>query len=429
MRRMALLVVTSLAVIAVWLLPSSASALFSQCPPVVRDTGCQFLVVVGEGGTQVVEDPAQPPYDPGGEDALLAVQNNSSKPISSIGLYAGNDFFGFDNDGICHNVGQPWAPGCVVLAENTQRQPMASAGASCPPEKEVCGFPPPAGEPAANTFPAGISIVGYGANGDAVTGYEGPTSWFSDISPDAHEGIVHFSPAIASGASAYFALESPPLGEIPAVLTPTSTSTKQSGGGLHAAMLTVPAGTPVQDGATLAGSGIATASGVVTYTLYRDRACTSAAAKSSTATVVAGRVGLSAPVTPAPGKYYWRAAYSGDSVNAPSSGACGDEVLQVARPADFKLPPTKTCLSRRRFIAHPRSPRGVSLTHVTVMVNGKRRFTGRLVGTHTTIDLRGLPVGTFHVAMIARSSKNRLYEDLRTYHTCIPRHRRSSHTG
>ena len=423
MRRIALLALSTIVIAGLWLAPSQASALFTQCPPIIRDQGCQYLVIVNNGGTQVVDDPTQPPYDPGGEDALLAVQNNSSKPLPKIALFASNAFFGFDNDGICHNVGQPWAPGCVVLARDNQHNPTTAPGASCPPEKEACGFPPPPGEPPGMSFPAGVSVVGYAANGDAVTGYEGPTSWFSNISPDFREGNVNFSPPIAPGSSAYFALESPPAGETPVVLTPTSLTGQQSGGGLHGASITVPSGTSVTDIATIAGAKASGASGSVTYSLYRDSKCTVSAVSPSTAPVSGGVAGASAAVKPSPGTYYWRATYSGDTVNAPSSSVCGGQVLSVATSTSFHLPPSGKCLSKRRFIAHPRAPRHVLLKHVTILINGKLRFSGALVGTHTTIDLRGLPRGTFHVAMIVRSSNHRLYEDLRTYHTCVPKRR------
>ena len=400
---------------------ASASALFPQCPPIVKDQGCQYLVVVTDVGAQVIADPTQPSYDPGEEDALLAVQNNSSKPISSVALYAQNAFFGFDNDGICHSTGLPWAPGCRVLAKTTARQPTASPGAPCPPEKDVCGFPPPSGEPAGLTFSPNIAINGYAANGDAVTGYEGPTSWFSNISSDTHEGIVNFSPAIAPRSSAYFALESPPLGEVPAVLAPTTTSTLQSGGESRGASITVTAGTPVTDSAQIAGPQAAKAGGSVGYALFKDSKCTVAAAPSSAATVAAGAAGASAPVKLGVGTYYWLAAYSGDSMNAPSSSTCGDEVLKVAQATNLGLPSSRKCLSRRRFIAHPRAPRHVRLVHVDVLINGKLKFAGKLDRKHTTIDLRGLPAGTFHVAMIVKSSTGRLYEDMRTFHTCVPR--------
>ena len=55
-----------------------------------------------------------------------------------------------------------------------------------------------------------------------------------------------------------------------------------------------------------------------------------------------------------------------------------------------------------------------------ILINGKLKFSGKLAGDHTTIDLRGLRLGTFHVAMIVRS-KGKLYEDARTFHTCVPK--------
>jgi hypothetical protein len=405
-----------------WLAPAPASALFTQCPPFIRDQGCQFLVVVSDGGAQVVQDPTQGPYDKGEEDALLAVQNNSSRPISSIGLYAKENLFAFDNDGLCNILGEPQVPGCVVLAKNSAKRPTKSPGVGCPPERQACGLPAPPGEPPGISLPAGIRIDGYAANGDPVTGYEGPTSWFSNVSSRGNEGVVNFGPAIAPGSSAYFALEAPPRGEVPATVAPTSTSTVQSGDGFVGTSITVPVGTRMSDTAQIAGPQAASASGTVTYVLYKDNKCTAPAAVGSTTTVVNGIAGSSAAVEPGPGTYYWKASYSGDSVNAPSGNPCGDEVLQVARTANLQLPSSRICLSNRRFIAHPRAPWHVTLTKVVVTINGTLKFSGKLSGRQTTIDLRGLPRGTFRVAMIVTSSNGHVYIDVRTFHTCIPGH-------
>ena len=46
---------------------------------------------------------------------------------------------------------------------------------------------------------------------------------------------------------------------------------------------------------------------------------------------------MSAPLKPSVGKYYWRASYTGDAVNAPSVSACGGEVLVVAFKAKLGL--------------------------------------------------------------------------------------------
>src|SRR4051795_703545 len=79
----------------------SASALFTQCPPIGDDEGCQVLITVNPDGTGTVsEDPATGPYE-GAEDALVGLQNNSAGTVKSINLSSSLDIFGFDGDGIC----------------------------------------------------------------------------------------------------------------------------------------------------------------------------------------------------------------------------------------------------------------------------------------------------------------------------------------
>ena len=48
--------------------------LFKQCPPVDADFGCQFLITVSGGGTTILQDTNQGPYE-FSEDALIGVQN------------------------------------------------------------------------------------------------------------------------------------------------------------------------------------------------------------------------------------------------------------------------------------------------------------------------------------------------------------------
>jgi hypothetical protein len=533
MRRLALLGAMPLALFLVSLTPSAAGAAFSQCPPVDADTSCQFLITVTDSETAVEADSTQGPYE-SADDALIGIQNNSSKAISSIPLSAEDELFGFEGDGIC-SVTTP-APGCVVLPKDSTGTATLKPGEKCPPETEACGFPPPPGEPAGITFPAGIGIVGQGSNGDPVTGYEGPTSWFTNLSSNGtftnNAGVVNFSPAIPPGGSSYFSLESPPAGgfgsgttlsttltgggqigaaisvvqgtavtdtatiggagatiasgkvtysvygdagctqlaaaagtasvtgttagpssalsglapgkyywqakyggdvnnqpatsacgtEILTVLAPTTTTTTQTGGGLTGLKLTVPVGTPVSDTARIAGSLAAASTGTVTYGLYKDSKCTVPAAAASAAAVAKGVAAPSAAVKPAAGVYYWKASYGGDGINAGSVSACGTEVLTVAKKANFGLTAlSRKCVSKRRFIAHPRAPRGVKLLKVQVFINGKLKATSRLIKGHTTINLRGLPKGAFKVAMIASTSSGQTYEDVRTFHTCVPK--------
>jgi len=121
---------------------------FTQCPAVGADTSCGILIEVTDSGTTVLSDPTQGPYD-GNEDTLVGVVNESSHPIDALALRSSTNLFGFEGDGIC------------------------SYGAGC-----------------------------YGP-----TGYEGPNTSFSDVSPDSSSGVVNFPAGLASGASTYFSLE------------------------------------------------------------------------------------------------------------------------------------------------------------------------------------------------------------------------------
>jgi len=136
----------------------SASALFTQCPPIGNDDGCQVLITVNpDGSGTVTEDSTQGPYE-GAEDALVGLQNNANGTVSAIDLSSTLDIFGFDEDGIC-DIG-------------TSYTHPAPAG---------CPFGP--------------------------TGYEGPGTSFSNISADTTSGTVNFSPPVGPGGSAYFSLE------------------------------------------------------------------------------------------------------------------------------------------------------------------------------------------------------------------------------
>src|SRR5665213_1309305 len=331
MRRTAVLLFSLLALGIVLAAPSMAgAAMFPQCPAVDLDTGCQFLVNVTDSETNIETDPSQTAYE-GSDDALIGVVNNSSKPISSIPFAAEIELFGFEADGIC-DVSSP-APGCVVLPKNTNGETNTNAGKPCPPETEDCGFAPPAGEPAGITFPGEIAAIGEGANGDPVTGYEGPTSWFTGIGavgPYATgKGVVNFSPALAPGASTYFSLESPPAGGFG---TATSLATSLSGGGQSGASITVVQGTPVTDSAGLSGANAATATGTVSFGVYSDSACKTLVTAAGSAKLSAGNAGPSSPEALAPGTYYWQAHYGGNNENQGVSSACGSEVLTVLAP-------------------------------------------------------------------------------------------------
>ena len=129
------------------------------------------------------------------------------------------------------------------------------------------------------------------------------------------------------------------VANLEALPTPTSLTTVQTSGTTTSAKISISAGTVGEsDKATIVGANAGTATGTVTYALYSSSSCTSTPVFSGTANVSGGVAGP-ATVTSAlaPGTYYWRAAYSGDSHNDPSQSACGSEVLTITPAATVSI--------------------------------------------------------------------------------------------
>ncbi|HEY2714969.1 MAG TPA: hypothetical protein VGI73_01970 [Solirubrobacterales bacterium] len=118
--------------------------------------------------------------------------------------------------------------------------------------------------------------------------------------------------------------------EVLTVKAATSISTSLSGGEKSGETITVPAGTKVKDKATLAGTGIGSATGTVTYSVYADSECKELVTSAGEVTVTAGSAPSSEEKTLEAGRtYYWRASYGGDSLHQAATGACGAEVEHV----------------------------------------------------------------------------------------------------
>jgi hypothetical protein len=182
---------------------------FNQCPAVGADKSCGYLITVTNGAAPAVtQDPSQPAFE-NDEDVLVGVQNNSSQSVVSLPLSSmGSSLFAFEGDGICDPGVGPVAPGCQVA-------PGAPAGVVCGPQGPpvYCSFPPPLGEPDNHTdAPSGADVTNAWPNGDKQSGYEGPTTFFSNFAADNSAGTVNFSPPLGPGQSTYFALEQPPSG-------------------------------------------------------------------------------------------------------------------------------------------------------------------------------------------------------------------------
>jgi len=202
--------------IAFSIVPSAQAQPFGQCPAVDADTSCQFLITITNTGQSAAQDLGQGPYE-ASDDSLIGVQNGSSKSIASLPIASpGTSLFGFEADGICNPGMAPLPPGCVPV-------PGSPAGTTCGVQSVACSFPPPPGEPANYAEPGSTGALPW-PNGDRQNGYEGPTSWFSGVSPDTSSGTVNFSPAIPPGGSTYFSLEAPPSAAAIQVGTPTTTA-------------------------------------------------------------------------------------------------------------------------------------------------------------------------------------------------------------
>lgn len=113
--------------------------------------------------------------------------------------------------------------------------------------------------------------------------------------------------------------------------TPVTVTTSQTASTTTGANISVPAGTLGEtDTARLLGTNASTATGTMAYNLYSTSSCTDLTLSAGTTAVTAGK-SISSPVTKVlnPGKYYWKAVYSGDALNDPGSTACASEVLTI----------------------------------------------------------------------------------------------------
>jgi hypothetical protein len=193
---------------------TSTTAPFNECPQIGYDASCGILIVISNNGEQVLQDPnnaytgsgAQPNPTPGtqmpydvGDDTLIGVVNESSKPVYALQLSGEStqtDLFGFDGDGVC-----TYANG----GSNAQGASSPGSGAS-----PVGGTGlPPAGYTGdqycnASQLAGSAGLSGADPNG---SDYQGPDNTFSNISDDTDSGNVNFTSGLTTGQSTYFSLE------------------------------------------------------------------------------------------------------------------------------------------------------------------------------------------------------------------------------
>jgi hypothetical protein len=311
-----MLTVGGLALLAAGLSPSLAGAAFGppggptsppfwQCPAVGKSTSCAFLIDVTNSGIVVYQDSSQEFYDLGGDDEMVAVQNDSSTPVSSLHIgvaESGDNLFGFEGDGLC--------------------------------------------TPGVGAVPSGCPFGPGGSNEDPYDYYGPEMSFAPGYSSD--EGTVDFAPALQTGQYAYFGLDSPleqvviPVGGNDYLTTVLAGGTPE-----NAAAVAAPTPTNITDQATLVGAHKEGAVGMIAYNVYSDPACTHLVtggnATPTIATVTAGVIPPSKPVgalLATNANYYWQATFTSTGSTTPSDPsyntnavtACGAETMAFGTP-------------------------------------------------------------------------------------------------
>lgn len=193
--------------------------------------------------------------------------------------------------------------------------------------------------------------------------YDGGTTWTSaPLTANTAYGFGNLTSAVSGSGQGWAAwldngsvvVQQFNRGDAISPQAPTTLTTSQTAGATSGASISVPAGVVGEtDTATIAGANAAKATGTIAYQLYSSASC--AAASTVFHSGPAAVNGSSAPPSPAvtsvlmPGKYYWRATYSGNAGtdlgvlgNLPSSTACGSEVLTVTPPTTLSGTGTAT---------------------------------------------------------------------------------------
>jgi 5-hydroxyisourate hydrolase-like protein (transthyretin family) len=201
----------------------------------------------------------------------------------------------------------------------------------------------------------------------------------------------------------------------------TEISTSLSGGGKSGEKITVPAGTPVSDSATLSGENASKAAGKGNYMVYSDTQCSKEVASAGEVEVSGGKVPSSQVKTLAPGTYYWQASYSGDPSNRPSKSTCGAEVetvtaatatcgkTTVGKTSDSLLAnvkrvnkcvlPVNATVSELSIYLSPTSRSGQQLVKGVVYADSKGK-PRRLLGATTQLTFTSKsPAGWYHLSI------------------------------
>jgi hypothetical protein len=98
------------------------------------------------------------------------------------------------------------------------------------------------------------------------------------------------------------------------------------------------------------------------------------------------------------------------------------------RPGVIGLPSNRKCVSRRKFRIRIRQPGGIKIQTALVFLNGRKvkvltRKVFRRKRKVASINLRGLPRGTFKVRIVVLTAEGKTLRGTRKYRTCTKKRR------
>ncbi len=181
--------------------------------------------------------------------------------------------------------------------------------------------------------------------------------------------------------------------------SPTTLTTSQTSGTTTGADISISAGTIGEsDRATIAGTNAASASGTVDFALYDNSSCSGTPTFAGAAAAAGGVASIADDSSPglSPGKYYWKAVYSGNATNDASTSACGSEVLTVTPAATIEGKGESTSTTVTLTITCASTPCTVTIT-ITVPSSSGKASSARKSKKHPKTTIVTLGTGTFTI--------------------------------
>lgn len=109
--------------------------------------------------------------------------------------------------------------------------------------------------------------------------------------------------------------------------------------------------------------------------------------------------------------------------NPPAPVTTSSAPAAVAITKIATLPPTRSCVSRRKFPIRLRGVKASKIVRAQIKLNGKQVRTVKGKALALPINLRGLPKGRFVVEIVTTDAAGKRLAGKRTYRTCAPKKR------